>query len=282
MGWIKSLFTPEHRQDSYTDALVAAIQARSAGVDTAFPTATAALEACTGFIGRAFASAEVKGDDRGALDALTLSTIGRSMIRRGEYVAAIRVTRAGRIRLAPAASWDVTGSEDPESWRYRLELAGPGSQRSVSNLPPEGVVHIRYCVDPAAPWRGLAPLTIAALAGRLSAETSALLADEMSGPRGSLLPQPNIDGTDPAVEQLRADIAGLSGSLALVESQSDSYGTDRGQGQSGNDQGWNVKRIGGRCTIRKRADRVAGVHRSLRSLRVDGVIVPELWRVRAA
>ena len=77
----------ETRADSsYTDALVAAITANASGESTAFPTATAALEACSGLVGRAFASATVMGSDR-AQDALTpalLSMIGRALIRRGE------------------------------------------------------------------------------------------------------------------------------------------------------------------------------------------------------
>ena len=55
----------EQRADSsYTDALVAAITANSASKNTAFPTATAALEACAGFVGRSFASAAVGSDNR--------------------------------------------------------------------------------------------------------------------------------------------------------------------------------------------------------------------------
>ena len=51
----------EDRADSsYTDALVQAITANAGGQTTAFPTATAALEAAAGVVGRAFAAAEVK------------------------------------------------------------------------------------------------------------------------------------------------------------------------------------------------------------------------------
>ena len=89
----------EHRADSsYTDALVASITANAGGQTTAWPTATAALEACAGFVGRAFATAEVKapGFATAALDPSTLShdrTI--ALIRRGEVVFLIRVDRDG-------------------------------------------------------------------------------------------------------------------------------------------------------------------------------------------
>ena len=52
------VFGIETRADSsYTDALVAAITANASGETTAFPTATAALEACAGLVARAFAGA---------------------------------------------------------------------------------------------------------------------------------------------------------------------------------------------------------------------------------
>ena len=48
----------ETRADSsYTDALVQVLLAQATGETTAFPGATAALEACAGLVGRAFASA---------------------------------------------------------------------------------------------------------------------------------------------------------------------------------------------------------------------------------
>ena len=68
-----------------------------------------------------------------------------------------------------------------------------------------------FASDPSAPHRGIGPLQAAHLAGRLSAEVGTALADELSGPRGALLPLPNIDGNDPAVDALKNDIRGLGG-----------------------------------------------------------------------
>ena len=80
----------ETRADSsYTDALVAAITANARGQNAAFPTATAALEACAGFVGagvrlcrgqgaacaRLCALAGMHGDDRAV-----------ALVRRGEVV----------------------------------------------------------------------------------------------------------------------------------------------------------------------------------------------------
>lgn len=100
----------ERRDASYTDTLVAAITANAGGESTAFPTATAALEACAGLIGRAFASAEVEGPPY-AVDALTpdlMRLIGRALIRKGEIALAIDV-REGELLLSPAADFDMGG-----------------------------------------------------------------------------------------------------------------------------------------------------------------------------
>ena len=78
----------EKRDSSYTDALVAAITLGARRQGFGLPDATAALEACVGFVGRAFAGAEVSsasGVGR-LLDPPMLSMIGRALIRRGEIV----------------------------------------------------------------------------------------------------------------------------------------------------------------------------------------------------
>ena len=51
----------EIRESSFTDALVSQIVARAGGAVSARPTATGALEACAGLVGRAFSAASVEG-----------------------------------------------------------------------------------------------------------------------------------------------------------------------------------------------------------------------------
>ena len=53
----------ETRADSYTDTLIAALVSRAQGKTLAVPSATAALEACAGTVGRGFAASEVSGPD---------------------------------------------------------------------------------------------------------------------------------------------------------------------------------------------------------------------------
>ena len=209
----------EKRDSSYTDALISALTINAGGKATAFPGATAALEACSGFVARAFAGAEVSSDsgvDR-LLDPLLLSMIGRALIRRGEIVFYIDSSLEGGVALLPCESYDVTGGPDPETWRYRCTLGGPARTHSFDDVPAEGVVHLSYARDPERPWRGLSPLSAASLAGRLSAETAAALADEASGPRGSFLPVP-VDGEDDTVATMTSSIDRAKGRMLLAES----------------------------------------------------------------
>ena len=205
-------------QSSYTDTLISVITANASGQTLAVPTATAALEACAGLVARAFASAEISASDS-VVSALTpgaMSMIGRSLIVRGEIVFYINVSE-GRLALLPAASHSVGGLPDPSSWSYEVTLGGPSQLQTYKEVRSDGVVHLMFEVDPERPWHGIGPLQAAQLAGRLSAETVAALADEASGPRGSLLPIP-VDGEDPTVAKLKADVRNLKGKLAFVES----------------------------------------------------------------
>ena len=188
---------------SFTDALVSLIVQQSSGATLARPAATGALEAAASIVARCFASADVNAPDvfKAALGPSTLSLIGRGLIRNGEAVFAIEV-REGRVELLPAASWDIHGGTDPASWTYRLTLGGPSRLTTLTPVPSNGMIHIRYQADTEHPWRGVSPLASAALAGRLSAETTMALADEVSGPRGHLIPVPT-DGADPTVAALK-------------------------------------------------------------------------------
>ena len=108
-------------------------------------------------------------------------------------------------------------------------------------VPAAAVVHVRLQSDPERPWRGVAPLRSAYLSARLSASTVAALGEETAGmPRGGLLEIP-VDGQDKSVDQLRADLKTLRGSLATVESQSSGWGDGSASRQRGD---WRVSRIG--------------------------------------
>ena len=167
--------------------------------------------------GRSFAAAEVEGPESlvAALTPDTLEIIGRSMIRRGEVVFLID-TSTGRLRLLPAQTHDVMGGPEPEYWEYNVTVGGPSETKTYNNIPSTSVLHFRYAIDPERPWRGNSPLGVAQLAGRLSAETVNALANESSGPVGSLLGIP-VDGADPTIAQLKTDVAKAKGRMAFLE-----------------------------------------------------------------
>ena len=105
----------------------------------------------------------------------------------------------------------------PEGDRHELEVGGlpgwsyPSTQRltdgnATVHVGSESVVHVRYAVEAARPWRGLSPLQVASITGKLSSEVSQALADEASGPRGAFLPLPSpTSGEDATLDGLRAD-----------------------------------------------------------------------------
>ena len=102
-----------------------------------------------------------------------------------------------------------------ETYRFSEDLdftVLPGGPAEASQVIP----HFKYAGDPARPWRGNGPIQVAALAGRLSAETVNQLADESSGPVGRLLGMPK-DGDDSTVVNLKADIRNAKGRVALLE-----------------------------------------------------------------
>ncbi len=206
----------ETRDDSYSDVLIAALVSRAQGKTLSIPTATAALEACAGTVGRGFAASEVTGPDSltRALTPGVLELVGRSLIRHGEIVFLIDTT-SGRLRLIPAETHDVEGGPFPDEWEYRLTLGGPSRTITYDFVPAASVLHFRYATDPSTPWRGNGPLAVANLAGRLSAETVNALANESSGPVGRLLGIP-VDGADATVEGLKADIRDARGKVALL------------------------------------------------------------------
>ena len=242
MNWPWTTARVERRESSYTDALVQSILQAASGQAFAAPAATGALEASASIVARCFAAAEVQGPDvfRQALTPAVMSMIGRALIRSGEILFRID-TEGGKFSLLPCCSFDVRGNAYPASWRYRLSLSGPGTIITLDPVPGAGVAHIRYQSDPDRPWRGVGPLQSASLAGKLSAETMKALGDEVSGPRGSLLPIP-VEGADSSVSELKADIRALAGSIATVESQGAGWGGDSGNSRPHGD--WHPVRLG--------------------------------------
>ena len=134
LPWTKKA---EHR--SYTDAFVEAALASASGETVSG--LVASLEIITGWWGRGFQSAEILPSGVVA-DLLRphLAVIGRSLVTRGELIFAID-TDGDSITLLPASNHDVEGGPNPESWQYRLTLAGP-TETITRTLTADRVLHL--------------------------------------------------------------------------------------------------------------------------------------------
>ena len=166
---------PEVRE-SYTDQVIARIMASASGASGG--SLLAVVETAARLWAAGLASASVSPVNR-ALSAVSpsfLSNVGRSLCRRGESVHLIDVS-GGRVRLISCASWTVSGSDDPASWRYRTTLSGPSSTRTIT-VEAASVLHIRYAPDP--PWKGRCPLELAADTLRAAGLLESAVSEEFS------------------------------------------------------------------------------------------------------
>ena len=279
---------PETRAAApYSDAIVSAILARASGGGSPNVGATAAVEAASSLMGRAFASAQLTPPVE-AVNPSILGMMGREIVRRGECLFIIDVDAEG-LRLTPATSWEVTGGAAPESWTYRLQLAGPSTD-TERIAPAAGVIHVRPYVEPSAPWRGIAPIEAAGLTAEMLANTERHIADETGGARGYIVPVPlGNDGDDDddapsPLDALQADVQGLRGRTALVETTAAGWGEGRGAAPQTD---WKPQRLGAAFPDSLRALRgdaeacmlaACGVPVELTGGRADGAAVREAWR----
>ena len=178
-----------------------------------------------------------------SISSSMMAGIGRELIRRGECIFAISVTRDGRFEFHPAGSWDVVGGTSPASWRYRLDLFGP-SGSTTRIYPWSSVLHFQFASSPERPWQGRGPLQYASATGKLAAGLERLLGQEVSARSGYVIPVPADGGDnedDDPLASLKTDIAALDGSASLVETVASAWGEGRGAAPS---QDWAQKRIG--------------------------------------
>lgn len=283
-----------HTSGSYSDAVVTALLQAASGSVSADPSTLAALEICAGAWSRAFASATV--EPRTAVSAAVtpgvLATIGRHLVRRGQSMHLIDVSDAGGVELIDVGHWDTRGGVARASWFVRADVHGP-DVTATRTVPYSGAVHCRYAYDQARPWLGVGPLSWALQTGRLAASLERALADEVGSPVGHVIPIPegnreptdadaDADDADP-LAGLKADIAKLRGSVALVETMAGGHG-DRG-GRP--DADWKPHRIGANPPSALNEIRTAaalsifgacGVPPSLFMLPADGTGQREAWR----
>ena len=238
----------EQRAGGYADTVIAGLLARAAGVSSGDAVSLAAVEVAAGLWGRGFAAARVTPSTpaTAALTADVLALMGRELVRRGEALFVI-VVDDGMVSLHPASSWDISGGWHPDTWSYRVDLAGPSSS-TAQRLPASAVVHARFAMAPSRPWQGMGPLSFASSSAALAADVEARLAEEAAATSGYLLPVPAVgaktgpDGetVDP-LAKLREDIKGLKGRAGLVETTAAAWGDGRVNAPATD---WQQRRIG--------------------------------------
>ena len=218
MSVLSKLFRrrPEVRE-SYTDQVISRIMAHASGASGG--SLLGVVETASRLWAAGLSSATISPVNR-ALSAVSpsfLSNVGRSLCRRGESVHLIDV-RGGRVRLISCASWTVSGSDDPASWKYRVTLSGPSSTRTVT-LDAASVVHCRYAPDP--PWKGRCPLELAADTLRAAGLLESAVSEEFSFVQQQIL-SPRRNQND----------YGLADSLSpdLIEKIVESFSSNTGSG----------------------------------------------------
>ena len=241
-----SKLKPERRQSggSFTDQVVRLIEAQAAGT-AADASSTAAVEAASGALSRAFSAATVAGPGwaKRAIGPEFLGQVGRDLVRRGQSMHVITVSPMGGVALLPAASWHFEGDAHPSTWRVRATVYGP-STSTTRHLPYSGVVFVKWGATPGQPYTGVGPLSWAHTTARLQSETERSLADEAGGPLAQLLAVPQDGGTDEEgdpLAELRADIRRARGKALLMETTSAGWGEGAGAAPR---KDWQAERLG--------------------------------------
>ena len=125
-------------------------------------------------------------------------------------------------------------------WQYRLTISGP-TGTYVRRVSADSVLHPRINADPATPYRGQSPVTLAALSSGLAAHIERSLKREAASNSGYVIPAP-IDGlSEPDLKALKGDIKSLQGRTALVPNMQRAW-SDSGVGPGTSN--WRAQRIG--------------------------------------
>ena len=240
----------------FSDALVRLIEAQAAG-KAADASSTAAVEAASGALSRAFAIAEVIGDGwvQEAVSPAFLAQVGRDLVRSGDSLHVIEMDGKGNVTLLPCSSWHFEGDAHPDTWTVRATYYGPSSS-STRHLPFSGVVFVKWGSTPGQPYTGTGPLSWAHTTARLQSETERSLTDEVQGPLAQIIaiPQDGGDGgEDDPLAELKADIRTARGRALLVETAAAGWGEGRGAAPQ---RDWQASRLGpmppeSMATIRK-------------------------------
>ena len=226
---------------SYTDALVAAIISSASGNARTDFRHLGATQIAAGLWGRTLASADLTPDSAPirALSPGVLYDVGASLVTEGESCYVIEIV-GNRVILIRACSWDISGSSNnPEQWRYRLEIPTPGGSYTRFAVGAE-VFHPRIHTNASEPHKGISPIVAGAITARFASALETQLTEETEAPSGRVLPAPlDSIGTE-ALAQLRADLKNMRGRTSIVQSMAAAWG----EGRSSAPSDWKPQRIG--------------------------------------
>lgn len=228
----------------FSDAVVRLIEAQAAGT-AADASSTAAVEAASGALSRAFASAQVEGEAwvQVAVSPRYLAQVGRDLIRSGDSLHVIEVGAGGAVTLIPCSSWHFEGGGHPDTWTVRATYYGP-SNSTTRYLPYAGVIFMPWGSTPGQPYIGTGPLNWAHTTARLQSETERSLADEVGGPLAQLIAVPQDGGDDSGDDPLallKADIRTARGKALLLETAAAGWGEGRSAAPQ---RDWQANRLG--------------------------------------
>ena len=243
--WSKPETRASNGGGDFFNAVVAQLEAQAA-TKAADAGATAAVEAAAGALSRAFADAEVQGDQK-ARSAVTpgfLAQVGRDLVRGGASLHRIDVM-GGQLRLWPVAQWfwHEGNSPDHSTWMVRSTEYGPSG--SITHLLPwSSTIWQTWGLSTTTPWVGRGPSSWAPLTAKTAAETERSLGDESAGPLAQIVavPQDGGNGTeDDPLAKLKADIGAARGKAVLTETTAAGWGEGRASAPMSD---WKPQRLG--------------------------------------
>ena len=211
----------------FVDAVVRLIEAQAAG-EAADAGSTAAVEAASGALSRAFANASVDAPEwaQKAITPTFLAQVGRDLVRRGDSLHVIQVDPMDGVELIPCSSWHWEGNHSRNSWTVRASSYGPSTSTTWS-LHNSGVIFVTWGATPGRTYVGTAPIDWAHTTSRLHRDAERSLADEAGGPLAQLLAVPQDGGDDEdedPLKDLKADIRTARGKALLVETTAAGWG----------------------------------------------------------
>ena len=186
----------EKRQIDGYSAIVRAALHRAASGNIGQITDLAAVQGSAALLGRSLSVARVEPAAQ-LVEGVTpefMYSVGVRLILEGRAVDLLDVGDDGIPMFYPASHWTVTGTYRRDTHSYSLTLAGAdGEATSRITAGSSGV----FDVVAGSRWLGSsAALLGSSSSARASAELEAALADEASGPRGSLYAVPAAVGED--------------------------------------------------------------------------------------